>query len=96
MYYYFCVIITLKHYKLKICHVTGIIFSVILLISAISCEKNPKVVLFKQVSQSIFSNSGYVGWCTASPDKILKLDTLVMTQTKFGFHWSSTFRGEDF
>jgi hypothetical protein len=26
----------------------------------------------------------------------LKLDTLVMIQTKFGFHWSSTFRGEDF
>jgi sporulation protein YlmC with PRC-barrel domain len=23
-------------------------------------------------------------------------DTLVMIQTKFGFHWSSTFRGEDF
>ena len=45
---------------------------------------------------SIFSNSGYVGWCTASLDTILKLDTLVMIQTKFGFHWSSTFRGEDF
>ena len=45
---------------------------------------------------SIFSNSGHVGWSTASPDKILKLDTLVMIQTKFGFHWSSTFRGEDF
>ena len=44
----------------------------------------------------IFSNSGHVGWCTASPDTILKLDTLVMIQTKFGFHWSSTFRGEDF
>jgi hypothetical protein len=44
----------------------------------------------------IFSNSGYVGWCTASPDTILKLDTLVMILTKFGFHWSSTFRGEDF
>jgi hypothetical protein len=26
----------------------------------------------------------------------LKLDTLVMIQTKFGFHWCSTFRGEDF
>jgi hypothetical protein len=36
------------------------------------------------------------GWCTASPDTILKLDTLVMIQTKFGFHWSSTFRGEAF
>ena len=45
---------------------------------------------------SIFSNSGHVGWCTASPDTILKIDTLVMIQTKFGFHWSSTFRGEDF
>ena len=45
---------------------------------------------------SIFSNSGHVGWCTVSPDTILKLDTLVMIQTKFGFHWSSTFRGEDF
>jgi hypothetical protein len=33
---------------------------------------------------SIFSNSGHVGWCTASPDTILKLDTLVMIQTKFG------------
>ena len=43
---------------------------------------------------SIFSNSGHVGWCTASPDTILKLDTLVMIQTKFGFHWSSTL--EDF
>jgi hypothetical protein len=39
---------------------------------------------------------GHVSWCTASPDTILKLDTLVMIQTKFGFHWSSTFRGEDF
>jgi hypothetical protein len=29
-------------------------------------------------------------------DTILKLDTLVMIQTKFGFHWSSTLRGEDF
>jgi hypothetical protein len=45
---------------------------------------------------SIFSNSGHVGWCTASPDTILTLETLVMIQTKFGFHWSSTFRGEDF
>jgi hypothetical protein len=45
---------------------------------------------------SIFSNSGHVGWCMASPDTILKLDTLVMIQTKFGFHWSCTFRGEDF
>ena len=45
---------------------------------------------------SIFSNSDHVGWCTASPDTILKLDTLVMIQTKFGFHWSCTFRGEDF
>jgi hypothetical protein len=27
---------------------------------------------------SIFSNNGHVGWCTASPDTILKLDTLVM------------------
>ena len=45
---------------------------------------------------SIFSNSGHVGWCTASPDTILELDTLVMIQTKIGFHWSSTFRGEDF
>ena len=45
---------------------------------------------------SIFINSGHVGWCTASPDTILKLDTLVMIQTKFGFHLSSTFRGEDF
>ena len=45
---------------------------------------------------SIFSNSGHVGWCTASTDTILQLDTLVMIQTKFGFHWSSTFRGEDF
>jgi hypothetical protein len=45
---------------------------------------------------SIFSNSGHVGWCTASPDTILELDTLVMIQTKFGFHWFSTFRGEDF
>jgi hypothetical protein len=33
---------------------------------------------------SIFSNSGHVGWCTASPDTIWKLDTLVMIQTKFG------------
>jgi hypothetical protein len=26
----------------------------------------------------------------------LKLETIVINQTKFGFHWSSTFRGEDF
>jgi hypothetical protein len=38
----------------------------------------------------------HVGWCTASPDTILKLDTVVMILTKFSFHWSSTFRGEDF
>ena len=31
---------------------------------------------------SIFSNSGHVGWCTASPDTILKLDTLVMIQRR--------------
>jgi hypothetical protein len=54
--------------------------------------------LFKKSSplSSIFSNSGHVGWCTESPDTILKLDSLVMIQTKFGFHWSCTFRGEDF
>jgi hypothetical protein len=45
---------------------------------------------------SIFGNSSHVGWCTPSPDTILKLDTLVMIQTKVGFHWSCTFRGEDF
>ena len=45
---------------------------------------------------SIFSNSSHVGWCPASPETNLKLDTLVMIQTDFGFHWSSTFRGEDF
>ena len=45
---------------------------------------------------SILSNSGHVACCTASPDTILKLDTLVMILTKFGFHWFSTFRGEDF
>jgi hypothetical protein len=33
---------------------------------------------------SIFSNSSHVDWCTASPDTILKLDTIVMIQTKFG------------
>ena len=43
-----------------------------------------------------FTICGHVGWCTASPDTMLKLDTLVMIQTMFGFHWSSTFRGEDF
>ena len=45
---------------------------------------------------SIFSHSGHVVWCTASSDTILKLDTLVMVQTKFGFNWSSSFRGEYF
>ena len=45
--------------------------------------------------RSVFSNSSHVGWCMASPDTISKLDTLVMIQTKFGFNWSSTFRGED-
>jgi hypothetical protein len=56
----------------------------------------PKPAILPYSLCSIFSNSGHVGWCTASPDTILKLDTLVMIQTKFGFHWSSTFRGEDF
>jgi len=51
---------------------------------------------FKMGNSAIFSNSGHVGWCTASPDTILRLDTLVMIQINFGFHWSSTFRGEDF
>jgi hypothetical protein len=27
---------------------------------------------------SIFSNSGHVGWCTASPDTLLKLETLFL------------------
>jgi hypothetical protein len=45
---------------------------------------------------NIFFHSGHVGCCTASLDTILKLDTLVMIQTKVGFHWSSTFRGDDF
>jgi hypothetical protein len=45
---------------------------------------------------SIFSHGGHLGYRTALTDTILKLDTLVMIQTKFGFHWSSTFRGEDF
>ena len=53
-------------------------------------------VITQNLQCSIFSNSGHVGWCTALLDTILKLDTLVMIQTKFGFHWSSTFRGEDF
>jgi hypothetical protein len=35
-------------------------------------------------------------WCTASPDTILKLDTLVMIQIKFGFNWSGSFSVEDF
>jgi hypothetical protein len=45
---------------------------------------------------SIFRNSGHLEWRAGLSDTILKLDTLVMIQTKFGFHWSSTFRGEDF
>jgi hypothetical protein len=45
---------------------------------------------------SIFSNGGHLGYRTALTDTILKLDTLVMILTNFGFHWSSTFRGEDF
>ena len=53
-------------------------------------------VIAQNLQCSIFSNSGHVGWCTASPDTILKLETIVINQTKFGFHWSSTFRGEDF
>jgi hypothetical protein len=57
-------------------------------------ELLPKICNFTICS--IFSNSGHVGWCTASPETILKLDTLVMILTKFGFHSSSTFRGEDF
>jgi hypothetical protein len=59
-------------------------------------ELLPKTCNFTIHVCSIFSNNGHVGWCTASPDTILKLDTLVMIQTKFGFHWTSTFRGEDF
>ena len=54
----------------------------------------PKTCIFTICS--IFSNSGHVGWCTASPDTILKLHTLVMIQTKFGFNWTGSFRGEDF
>ena len=44
----------------------------------------------------IFSNGGHLGYRTALTDTILKLDTLVMIQIKFGFNWSSIFRGEDF
>ena len=32
---------------------------------------------------SIFSNSGHVGWCTASPYTILRLDSLVMIRRRF-------------
>ena len=42
-----------------------------------------------------FSNSAHVDWCTVSPDTKLKLDTVVMIQTKIGSNWSSSFRGED-
>ena len=45
---------------------------------------------------SIFSHSGHVVWCTASSDTILKLKSIVMIQTKFGFNWSSSFREEYF
>ena len=45
---------------------------------------------------SIFSNSGHVGWSAGTPDTILKLDTLRMIVAKFGSHWPSGFRGEDF
>jgi hypothetical protein len=41
---------------------------------------------------SIFSNSGHVDWCTASPDTTLKVETLVIFQTKLGSNWSSSFR----
>jgi hypothetical protein len=47
-------------------------------------QVNPKTCNFTICS--IFSNSGHVGWCTVSPDTILKLDTIVMIQNKFGFH----------
>ena len=68
-------------------------YLVILLILLTVFELLPKTCNF--IICSIFSNSGYVDWCTASPDTILKLDTLVMIQTKFGSNWSSSFRGED-
>ena len=46
---------------------------------------------------SIFSNSGHVGWCTASPDTIY-IETRHPSDDsdKFGFNWSSSFRGEHF
>ena len=71
-----------------------ILSHVIFLILLTVFELLPKTCNFTICS--IFCNSGHVGWCTASPDTILKLDTLVMFLTKFGFHWSSIFRGEDF
>ena len=45
---------------------------------------------------SIFINIGHAGCCTASPDTIVQLETVVMIHTKFGCNWSSSFRGEDF
>jgi hypothetical protein len=54
------------------------------------------MVKLQVLGNNITQKPGHVGWCTASPETILRLDILVMIQTKFGFHWSSTFRGEDF
>jgi hypothetical protein len=45
---------------------------------------------------ALFSSIFFLILILFAPDTILKLDTLVMIQTKFGFHWSCTFRGEDF
>ena len=57
--------------------------------------EKPAILSYRGVC-SFYSHSGHVVWCTASSDTNLKLDTLVMIQTKFGFNWSSSFRGEDF
>lgn len=45
---------------------------------------------------SIYSKNRHVVWSAAIINPILKVDTLVLIQLKFGLNWLRGFRGEDF
>ena len=45
---------------------------------------------------SIYSNNSHVGYLAWSSDTILKIDTIRMIQTNFGWNWPCSFKEDDF
>jgi hypothetical protein len=60
-------------------------------VNNIKNDQNSKIYIPCKLEVNLITHLGVIAL-----DTILKPDTLVMILTKFGFHWSSTFRGEDF